>query len=373
MRNLPASFKWFFLMVVTLATFFMVNTLLGTVWNRTDIYGLITFGLIAVASESLPVELPKGGFVSVTYAVEFSAIILFQPGIAMLVSAVAGIFPYSKEDLKGTFYKRIFNGAQFVISLKAASLVKIIFGLHGYKYSVASFLVYLGVASVFILVNMTLVSIALGCLQRKYPWVIWLSNIRWALPNFAALASLGFLMAIIYLNAGSIGLALLFIPLLLARHSFQRYMDMRANYLSTIKALVQAIEAKDQYTKGHSDRVAQFVVAIAQHLKMPVDKIDYIQYAAILHDVGKIGVSEAILNKEGKLLDDEWEIIRNHPSIGQQIVKDIKFLYDIDRGVRYHHERYDGRGYPDGLAGEAIPLEARIIAVADSYDAMTSD
>lgn len=191
--------------------------------------------------------------------------------------------------------------------------------------------------------------------------------------NFAALAPLGLLMSMIFFSAGIFGLLLFAIPLLLARHSFQRYIDMRDNYFKTIQALVRAIEAKDTYTEGHSTRVAEYSVAIAEELGLKDDLVEGIRYTAILHDVGKIGISEAILNKQGKLEDSEWEAVRNHPVIGEKIVKDIDFLYDIHLGVRHHHERYDGKGYPDGLKGEEIPLVARVIAVADSFDAMTSD
>ena len=106
---------------------------------------------------------------------------------------------------------------------------------------------------------------------------------------------------------------------------------------------------------------------------MSEDKIEPLKYAAVLHDVGKIGVSEMILNKEGKLLDSEWKAIRSHPVMGQTIIKGIKFMFDIGHVVRHHHERYDGNGYPDGIKGGEIPLESRIIAVADTYDAITTD
>ncbi|HZK83218.1 MAG TPA: HD-GYP domain-containing protein, partial [Desulfosporosinus sp.] len=172
---------------------------------------------------------------------------------------------------------------------------------------------------------------------------------------------------------GSVGLCLLFIPLLVSRHAFKIYIDMRENYLNTVEALVQALEAKDTYTSGHSERVGKFAVAISEELKMSEEKTQYLKYAAVLHDVGKIGVSEIILNKEGKLLDSDWEAIRSHPAIGQTIIKGIKFLFDIGEVVRHHHERYDGKGYPDGIQGGAIPMESRIIAVADTYDAITSD
>jgi len=180
-------------------------------------------------------------------------------------------------------------------------------------------------------------------------------------------------VVLLYKNWGPLGLFLLFIPLLASRHSFQLYVDMRENYLNTVEALVQALEAKDTYTSGHSERVGKLAVAMAEGLEMSEDKIQFLKYAAVLHDVGKIGVSEIILNKEGKLLDAEWEAVRSHPVIGQTIIKGIKFLFDIGEVVRHHHERYDGKGYPDGIKGIEIPLESRIIAVADTYDAITSD
>lgn len=223
------------------------------------------------------------------------------------------------------------------------------------------------------IMNMTIVAVVLGIASNKSPWSLWLVNFRWAVPNFVALVPLGFLLALIYTDQGALGILLLFIPLLISRHAFQLYIDMRDNYLNTIEALVQALEAKDPYTSGHSARVAKLAVSIAEGIKMSEEKIEFLKYAAVLHDVGKIGVSEIILNKEGELLDVEWEAIRSHPVIGQTIIKGIKFLFDIGQVVRHHHERIDGKGYPDGISGEQIPLESRIIAVADTYDAITSD
>jgi putative nucleotidyltransferase with HDIG domain len=246
-------------------------------------------------------------------------------------------------------------------------------GIEGFHPQMLPLIVYLAVAFSYMITNITIVTFALGFLQKKSPWAIWISNMRWALPNFMALVPIGYLMALIYNNYGTPGLFLLFIPLLASRHSFQLYMDMRENYLNTVEALVQALEAKDTYTSGHSARVGKLAVAIAEEIKMGEDKIEFLKYAAVLHDVGKIGVSEIILNKEEKLLEPEWSAIRSHPVIGQTIIKSIKFLFDIGQVVRHHHERYDGKGYPDGISGEEIPLESRIIAVADTYDAITSD
>ncbi len=143
--------------------------------------------------------------------------------------------------------------------------------------------------------------------------------------------------------------------------------------LNAVMAIAKAIEAKDSYTSGHSDRVAQGAVAIAKRLGWEEDKITNLKYVALLHDIGKIGVPDAVLNKPGRLDAEEMDIIRKHTSNGSGILSEIRTIPNLQNGALYHHERYDGTGYPMGLSGENIPLEARIIAIADSYDAMTSD
>ncbi len=134
--------------------------------------------------------------------------------------------------------------------------------------------------------------------------------------------------------------------------------------------LVEAIEAKDQYTKGHSARVAQYTYEIAYRMGYNNQQLNDIYLVALLHDVGKMGIPDAIINKNGRLTDTEFAIIRKHPTIGANI---LRAFPAFSEGARYHHERYDGKGYPEGLAGHKIPEAARIIAVADSYDAMTSN
>lgn len=144
-------------------------------------------------------------------------------------------------------------------------------------------------------------------------------------------------------------------------------------YLEVLRALVNAIEAKDPYTAGHSQRTAEFAVAIGRALELSPDELKEIEVGGLLHDIGKIGIAEQILRKPAQLDDAEMRIMRGHPAIGDGIVADIQLLTRIRSMVRNHHERYDGSGYPDGLKGDAIPLAARIIAVADTYDAITSD
>jgi HD-GYP domain-containing protein (c-di-GMP phosphodiesterase class II) len=140
----------------------------------------------------------------------------------------------------------------------------------------------------------------------------------------------------------------------------------------TTEALANAIESKDKYTSGHSSRVAMYSRLIAKEAGFDDQFCEKVYYSALLHDVGKIGVKDDIINKPGRLTDDEYDQIKLHPTYGYQILSSIKKSPYLSIGAHYHHERYDGKGYPDGLAGEEIPKIARIIAVADSFDAMTS-
>jgi len=148
---------------------------------------------------------------------------------------------------------------------------------------------------------------------------------------------------------------------------------IRASFLSAITALAYALEAKDKYTSGHSQRVAETSVAIAKELGLSQHSIERIRQAGLIHDIGKIGVRESVLNKPGRLTDEEFHHIKSHCEIGEHILTPIVEDEEILKVVRHHHERYDGRGYPDGLKSEQIPLGARILAVADTYDAMTSE
>lgn len=150
------------------------------------------------------------------------------------------------------------------------------------------------------------------------------------------------------------------------------YEEIRENYFKTISALAAAIEAKDPYTKGHSAQVAKYAIAIAGEMGLSKEKIEEMHIAGILHDVGKIGIKEQVLYKPGKLTNKEYNIMKEHPLHGERILQPIGFSEEITKSIRHHHERYDGKGYPDGLKGEEIFLGARILCVADTIEAMTS-
>lgn len=150
------------------------------------------------------------------------------------------------------------------------------------------------------------------------------------------------------------------------------YEDLRSTYMRTIKVLAQAIEARDHYTHSHSENVARIAVTIANYMKLPAKEIEVLRQACELHDLGKIGIEDSILLKTSALTKLEWEQIRKHPSIGAQILEPLTFLNEVVDLIRQHHENYDGSGYPEGRKGNDILLGARIIHIADAYEAMRS-
>jgi HD-GYP domain-containing protein (c-di-GMP phosphodiesterase class II) len=156
-------------------------------------------------------------------------------------------------------------------------------------------------------------------------------------------------------------------------HNVQMYEEQRQLFMGSIQALAAAIDAKDRYTRGHSERVALMGSRLAAASGMSDEQVERIRIAGLMHDVGKIGVREAVLRKPGKLTNEEFDEIKRHPVIGHTILKDITALQDVLPGVLCHHERWDGRGYPEGLGGNEIPLFGRILAVADAFDAMSSN
>jgi len=151
------------------------------------------------------------------------------------------------------------------------------------------------------------------------------------------------------------------------------YEAQEVTYLNTVQALVSAVEASDAYTRGHSERVKRFALRLARSMDLPAESLKRLEQAAILHDIGKIGICEAVLHKKEALSAEDIEILRQHPTIGVKILEPISFLGDVRKIIHQHHERFDGTGYPNGLKGEEVAIEARILAVADTYDAMTTD
>jgi putative nucleotidyltransferase with HDIG domain len=333
----------------------------------------IFFLAISAFAEFIPVDLPSGGGISIGFPVDFVLILVYGPALAMLISALGALIAEIIERKK-SWYKVMFNAAEYALSAGIAGLVyQYTGGIIGFqnffKFAFPATLC----ALTYCLVNSILVTIVISFAQDSKISTVWRVNIKEMIPSYLAEAPMGFLMAIVYTEVGIVGILLFFLPLLLARRSFELYTKMRKVYLDTIRALAAAIDAKDPYTKGHSERVAEMSLALAQELNLSDRDIENIEYTALLHDIGKIGIADNILGKDSNLTDKEFDKIKEHSVMGAKIIEPVDFLKNSYEAIYHHHEKYNGKGYPDGIKEKDIPLSARIIAVADAYDAMGSD
>ena len=339
-----------------------------------NIWVIFAFFLtLSVFVEFIPVDLPMTGSISIGFPVDFMVILVYGPALAMLISAISAII-HEVLEKKNSWYKIVFNASQYALSVGIAGLTyQYIGGVVGFQNFFKYFLPAALCAFTYCLVNLILVTIVISLSQGGRITTVWRINFKGILPSYIAEAPLGFLMAVIYVQAGVLGILLFFLPLLLARRSFELYTKMRKMYLETIRALAAAIDAKDPYTKGHSERVAKIAVVLAQELNLSDREIENIEYTALLHDIGKIGIDDRILGKSSKLSNEEFKKIKEHPIVGAKIIEPVDFLKNSYKAIYHHHEKYNGKGYPDGLKEKDIPLLSRIIAVADAYDAMGSD
>jgi len=339
-----------------------------------DMWLILTFFIVlSTVTEFMPVDLPVGGRVTIGFPIDFVVILVYGPALAMLITALGALIGETIER-KRPWYKVIFNTSQYALSAGIAGMVYQ--GLGGVvgAANLSNYIIPAAIcAVVYYLINSNLFMIVISLAEEVSILSVWKNRMRGLIATYIALTPIGFVMAIVYVSIGIWGIILFFFPLILARRSFELYTKMRKVYLDTIRALAAAIDAKDPYTKGHSERVAEMALALAQELNLPEREIERIEYTALLHDIGKIGVDERILGKDDGLTSEEYKKIQKHSITGAKIIEPVDFLKDSYEAIYHHHERYNGDGYPDGLKEKNIPLSARIIAVADAYDAMGSD
>lgn len=342
----------------------------------TDIVILIIF---AAVCESLPIYIDTNVSVSVAYAVDLMALLLFGPYEGALIASIGNLLLIRNSNgeikcaLNTPYYKTLFNISQIAISVFMAGITyKYLGGQSGYIYP--KYLVEAIIAScVYYLFNSGIVAVLMKLLTKKSFMSIWIMDFKWGTINFLFLAFIGILMTSVFVKFGYIALLIFFVPLIMVRYMFKLNMDLKQSYYDTINALTKALEAKDRYTLGHSKSVEKLAVYLCREAGFSEAHTEMVRIAALLHDVGKIGIVENILNKPGKLSKEEYDHIKQHPVSGYEILKDVPFLKNVRYWVRYHHEWYNGNGYPDGISGRQIPLEAEILSVADVFDALVSD
>ena len=360
--------------VITISAIALFLYLLPSLPSLCKIWFVLIFFIgISAFAEFIPVDLPIGGGISIGFPIDFVMILVYGPALAMLITAL-GVLIAEMIEGKKSWYKVIFNTSQYALTSGIAGMVyQGVGGIVGAQ-NIFKFIFPATICALtFCVVNISLFVVVVLFSQNEGIKTIWRMCIKEMVPSYIAEAPMGFVMAIVYTEVGVVGIILFFLPLLLARRCFELYAKMRKVYLDTIRALAAAIDAKDPYTKGHSERVSKNAVALAQEMNLSDQEIENIEYSALLHDVGKIGIADSILGKKGKLTDWEYKKIKEHSVMGANIIEPVDFLKNSYKAIYHHHEKYNGNGYPDGIKEEEIPLSARIIAVADACDAMGSD
>jgi HD-GYP domain-containing protein (c-di-GMP phosphodiesterase class II) len=315
---------------------------------------------------------------SVNFIVQLATLVLLGPAAAMVVGGAASLLDLRKART----VVRTFNVALDVLAMAAASVVFLVAGgvpgLHQGE-TAQSVLRHVGVPMVLANVAMLLISCALVAgvvaLDNSVPYREVLSGMLRSLTLlYVGYGLFGLLLVVLWgpAEVGPLSAVLVLAPMFVARWAFAQYAEQHAAHERTVAALVTAVEAKDRYTRGHSERVARASVLIGRTAGLSPQRTSTLHFAGMLHDVGKLGVPTRVLQKSGALTDDEFIAIARHPLRGLEMVREIEFLGEALQGILHHHERMDGRGYPLGLAGAGIPEFARIIAVADAFDSMTS-
>ncbi len=341
-----------------------------------DLARVVFWIVVSLIASAQPVYLPRGVNVSVNSAPLIAALFdtaLPRPFAPVLIALIGTL---QLRDIKREIpiYGTAYNRATFVLAVFAASIAVEVTGgaLSGSDpFALIPQLLLAGLA--YSLVNQILAAAAASVRTTTSFRRVWTASFRQVWTGLIALVPMGWLMAEV---AGKVGLwagGLFMVPLLLARYSFSKYAETRDLFFGSVSALSQAIDAKDGFTRGHADRVSRIAGAVAREMGLSESEIEQIELAALLHDIGKIGVEDRILMKPTRLEPDETELMRRHPIYGASILEPSSALRPLAPLVLAHHENYDGSGYPNGLKGDEIPIGARIILVSDAYESMTAD
>jgi diguanylate cyclase (GGDEF)-like protein/putative nucleotidyltransferase with HDIG domain len=370
----------------------LAGLLFGT---SSDVVGIVAIVALVGLGQAAALEVDDGS-ISVSAVGALGAAALFGPRAALIVAATTAIVEWSAR--RTPLHTVAFNiGALTLASLTAAAVVSV-----GWEGSVGELVtVIAGVAAglAYFAVNTGLLSLALAAEGRERWLRVWQERFFWLSPHYAVYGFVGAVIAIGYHAAGLYALAVFAVPLLLMRKTQEAYLEHtrrsaaklraaaetiheqnvsleQANRLlkerstAAMESLSATVDARDAYTAGHSRRVQQLALAIGREMGLSQAELDLLGHAALFHDIGKLAVPDSILLKPASLTPEEWALMQRHAEEGARIIDRLGFLNDAVPAIRHHHERYDGTGYPDGLAGEEIPLGARIIHVADALDSM---
>ena len=345
--------------------------------------------VLSSATAALKVTLPlttSGSTMSVSYAVDFASLLLIGPHQTMLVAAGSAFSQcqLNKKE-RNPLYRTLFSMASLIVTVEGAGAA---FNLLG-EVSAGDALTavarpLLGAATAYFLLNTGLIATAIALSSKQPIAKTWHTNFLWSAPSYFVGALVAAVGAYSVKSAGYWFAALAFAPLYAVYRTYKVYMGRIEDeqrhvlqtsdlHLATIEALARAIDAKDQATQSHIRRVQVYATGLATAAGLAPDEIQGVKTAALLHDIGKLAVPEHILSKPGPLTQEEFQKIRIHPQVGAEIIAAVPFPYPVAPLILCHHERWDGKGYPQALSGEAIPVGARILTIVDYYDAVTTE
>ena len=349
-------------------------------------FGFGTLVTLAVASELLWVMAVVGRHQissSIAFIPFFACVLLFPPPASLIAtiitSAITQFFVHKKPLLRAGF-----NTAQAALSIAIASaFYEVLGGTHAIPLaldlkSVQDLTAFGGLSVAFFVVNQVLVSVAIALFRGERVGTVFNRVLAPSGANFfydVLVSPIAVIVALLYSYIEVPGLIIGILPLLVIRHSYSSNAKLEQANRDLLTVLIKTIETRDPYTSGHSIRVSLLARAIAEDMDMRPAQIDRIEMTGLVHDIGKVDVSFAsIISKEGSLSESERKVICTHAAKGAEFLETLtSFPDDVIKGVRHHHERYDGTGYPNGLGGNDIPLPSRIIMLCDSIDAMLSD
>src|SRR5690349_18433170 len=340
-------------------------------WNA-----IAAFVILGIVSESFSFTIPVANVrTSVSFVPFIASVALFQHPWPMLIGGVTALVADTFVRHK-PLIRVWFNTAQFML---ASGLGAWVYTALGGSVSLERFaflpLPFACLVIVYFLVNHGSVALAVSLSSGVSVREAWDRIGKDALATDLLSSTLAVLLVFLYVKLQLLGLAILVFPLFLVRQLYQMNLQMQIELEEKLELMVKAMEARDPYTSGHSLRVSEYALAIARELRLSANEVDTIKRAALLHDVGKIYEEFApLLRKEGKLTPEERMTMQTHVVRSAELVATAaKLRGSVEAMIRHHHENYDGSGYPDGIGGERIPIGARIIMIADTLDAMTTD
>lgn len=330
--------------------------------------------LLLLLAELVPMQLPGGGQMTAGTMVDLPLLLLVGPFWTAAIDVVV-TFAVQGVLRRRPFVRVLHNAAIYVLgAFAAAGVYELAGGRIGQVLFPRSAGALAACGLTFFLVNSACVSLAIGLTEGPSPWRIWQRNFQNGILHHLSFVALGTLTAVVWSTSGVWGLLLVALPVLVSRYAFQISVELKSDLKDFVRTLTEVLEEVDPYTRHHSVRVSIYAVRLARGLQRPERDVEEIEYAALVHDLGKIGPQhQYILQKPGSLTHEEQRTLRAHPAAGAEIVAKVRTLRRVAEIVRSHHERPDGLGYPYGLRSEDVPIGARILNVADAFDAMTSD